>query len=90
MANSRLYIVCKKCNDFIGLMTYWPPGGFIAGDQGWTLNKDQERVDTWIKKHEEHAVEIDYNGGEYFAFVTEGDKRLKLIDLVNRKIILNK
>lgn len=92
MANNRLYIVCRKCNSFTSLMKYYPPKGFIAGDQGWFVPDYTvgSYLDGWIQEHEEHAAELDYLSGEYFAFVTEQDKRVKKFDFVNSKILLKK
>ena len=89
--------MCRKCNGFHGLMKYYPPHGFIAGDQGWYKpeNCDDTDLDKWIKEHEMHVLEDPkfkdtYSDGEYFAFVTEQDEQVKLYDFEHSKILLVK
>lgn len=91
MANSRLYIVCRKCEDYFVLAKYYPVGGFLAGDIGWSFHDQDDDRDKWIRKHEKHAAGLDINYGNYFVFVTEVDEeRVKLYDFVNHKIRLKK
>lgn len=89
MANSRLYIVCKKCEDYFVLAKYYPVGGFIAGNIGWSFLDHSDERDRWIERHEKHAAKLDINFGNYFVFVTEiDDNRVRLYDFVHHKIRL--
>ncbi len=89
MANSRLYIVCKKCEDYFLLAKYYPVGGFIAGDIGWGFLDQVDERDKWIQKHEKHAKDLDINFGNYFVFVTEiDDDKVEFYDFVKHKIRL--
>jgi hypothetical protein len=88
MANNRLYIVCRKCEDFIALAKFYPPGSFLGGEIGWAFGYTDVDRDEWIIKHEKHASKLDINGGEYFAFITEQDDKVKSYDFDKRKIKL--
>ena len=60
MANNRMYLTCKKCNNGIAIAKFYPSGGYISGDgAGWGQFIEGEGVEMIGAFFEEHKHDYD-------------------------------
>lgn len=82
MANNRMYIVCRHCEDFISLAKTMGDGWYSRSSLGNQLN------DFFDTHDHDHALE-DGTGSKQYALVQEvDDLQVELYDFANRKIKL--
>ena len=95
MANNRLYLMCKKCennkNSSILLAKFYPSGGAIAGESaGWFTQYDDlsKRLDNFFEKHK-HGFDFNMWGGyqydiRYEIIGDNTDPKEQIINIISK------
>jgi len=67
MANNRMAIVCKDCNEGIAIAKFWPQGGIISGNEtGWgQYPLSVESMDKFFIKHAHDHDQTSIGEGQY-------------------------
>ena len=84
MANNRLYAVCKICNQFKGILKYYP-------SNSWYMHNEHSGIEKWFEEHMHEEDKTSRLWGDHIEFVTEiNDDKVELYDFENKKIYLKK